>query len=264
MTCVSTSGTARSGAAEVYRAGFDGLDGALRILIVDDCRLRMEAVSQYLGSMVAAVGCARDMQSLLAEFDQCRPEIVLVNMASQGAPALLQQVMELQDRRRIVVFGLAEDDEVTIASCVEAGVGGYHLRSESLQELANVISNVLRGESACSPRVSAILLRRLSELATQRVVTTGPLLTAREDEVLRMLATGLSNREIAKHLCITVHTVKNHVHNLLAKLGAKSRAEAVALYRDNPQLRQRQARWPNAGYMKELALSADGHRLAYR
>ena len=264
MRCVSTSNTARSGAAEVHRAGFDGLNGALRILILDDCRLRREAISQFLESMVAAVGCARDMQSLRAEFNRCHPEVVLVNMAGQGAPALLQQVMELQDPRRIVVFGLAEDDEVAIASCVEAGVGGYHLRSESLPELANVISNVLRGESACSPRVSAILLRRLSELATQRVVPTGPLLTAREDEVLRMLTTGLSNREIAARLCITVHTVKNHVHNLLAKLGAKSRAAAVALYRDNPQLRQRQTRWPNAGYAKELALSADVHRLAYR
>ena len=248
MTYASTSSPFRSETAAAHRAVFDGRDGAVRILIVDDCRLRREAISQYLEAMAAAVGFAQDMQSLRAVIDRCRPEIVLVNMASQGALALLRQVMELQDPRRIVVFGLAEDDDMTIASCVEAGVGGYHLRSESLQELANVISNVLRGESACSPRVSAILLRRLSELATQRVVTTDPLLTSREDEVLRMLAAGLSNREIATHLCITVHTVKNHVHKLLTKLGARSRAEAVALYR-NP-------RSSDAGSPRELALSA--------
>lgn len=256
MTCVSTSRTSRSRTAEAHSPGFDGLDGVSRILIVDDCRLRRDAVSQYLESKVAAVGCAVDTHSLRAEFDRCRPEIILVNMASQGALALLQQVIDLQDPQRIVVFGLAEDDEAIIASCVEAGVGGYHLRSESLLQLANVIADVLRGESACSPRVSAILLRRLSELATQRVVTTGPVLTSREDEVLRMLAAGLSNRDIATHLCITVHTVKNHVHNLLIKLGARSRAEAVALYLNPNGRTQLPARSSDAGPPRELTVSA--------
>ena len=84
----------------------------------------------------------------------------------------------------------------------------------------------------CSPRVSAILLRRLSALASQRQPTEKELvLTAREAQILKMLELGLSNRDIADQLCIAVHTVKNHVHSLLTKLGVSTRAQAAALSR---------------------------------
>ena len=92
---------------------------------------------------------------------------------------------------------------------------------------------VLDGESVCPPVVSAVLLRRVSQLAAERGTPPNDvLLTVREDEVITMLGMGLSNREIAGRLFITEHTVKNHVHNLLTKLGARSRAEAVAIYRE--------------------------------
>lgn len=92
------------------------------------------------------------------------------------------------------------------------------------------MSRVDAGESVCSARVSAILLRRLSALASHRPATTEEMaLTAREAEILRMLKLGLSNREIAEQLCIAVHTVKNHVHSLLTKLGVSTRGQAAAL-----------------------------------
>jgi DNA-binding NarL/FixJ family response regulator len=84
----------------------------------------------------------------------------------------------------------------------------------------------------CSPRVSAILLRRLSALASQRPPAAMELvLTTRESQTLTMLELGLSNQDIAAQLCIAVHTVKNHVHSLLSKLGLSTRAEAAALSR---------------------------------
>lgn len=241
MTPVPDSSAVRGAEAEIDgswidgRSGRDGRDGAVRILVVDDCRLRRECLSSFLTYALAEGGCAWDMESLDAEFDRCQPDLIVVNITTHGAEQLLQRSIEkLGSPSRVIVVGLSESDKATIVSCVEAGVGGYHLRSESLGDLLDYIRKVSRGESACSPLVSSIVLRRVSELAS-RPAATESLLTAREDEVLQMLAMGLSNRAIAERLCIAVHTVKNHVHNLLTKLQAKSRAEAVALYRDSPK-----------------------------
>lgn len=208
-------------------------DGTLRILIVDDCRLRRESVTEFFVTNATQVSRAWDMQSLCDEFDRCDPDVILVNMASYGAESLLRRSAELRGPSKVLAFGLSEVDEATVVLCVEAGVGGYHLRSESLEELLDFVRKVDAGETACSPLLSAILLRRVSELAARRPAANDSPLTVREEEVLKLLAMGLSNRDIARRLCIAVHTVKNHVHNLLTKLGARSRAEAVALYRDN-------------------------------
>ncbi len=111
-------------------------------------------------------------------------------------------------------------------------MAGYHLRTESLDDLIDLIRKVAAGESLCSPRVSAILLRRLSALASQRPPASKELvLTAREIQILRMLELGLANRQIAEELCIAIHTVKNHVHSLLTKLGVSTRAQAAVVAR---------------------------------
>ena len=235
MTPISPGAVIQGTTDGAELSGYDGFlrNRNLRILVVDDCRLRRESVTGFFAKSAGEVGSAWDLDSLSTEFERCRPDVILMNMATPGAPVLLQRCVQLCPASRVVAFGLSEDDEETVVACVEAGVGGYHLRSESLEDLTILINKVLKGDVACSPRVSAILLRRVSELASQRTVTSDALLTAREEEVLRMLAMGLSNREIASRLCIAVHTVKNHVHNLLTKLGARSRAEAVALYRGN-------------------------------
>jgi DNA-binding NarL/FixJ family response regulator len=106
------------------------------------------------------------------------------------------------------------------------------MRTDSLEDLLVLIRKVAAGESSCPPRVSAILLRRLSALASQRQPPVRELaLTAREIQILRMLELGRSNRDIAAQLAIAVHTVKNHVHSLLTKLGVSTRAEAAAVSR---------------------------------
>jgi DNA-binding NarL/FixJ family response regulator len=107
------------------------------------------------------------------------------------------------------------------------------MRSESLDHLLELIRKVVSGESECSPRDYANLLNRLSDLAAERQSPPARelVLTAREAQILRMLEAGLSNRDIASQLCIAIHTVKNHVHNLLGKLDVSTRAEAAALSR---------------------------------
>ncbi|MDT5202079.1 MAG: hypothetical protein QOH34_3601 [Mycobacterium sp.] len=205
----------------------------VKILIVDGCTLQRENLAAVLalnGSSMPAV--AWDLPSLCASLGEATPDIVLLSMATSVNVTLLRSLREMCPHAQVIVVGISEDDESEIVACAEAGVAGYHLRTESLDDLFVLISQVFDGESSCSPKVSAILLKRLTTLAAQRQPEAKVLaLTAREIQVLRMLEIGLSNRDIADRLCIALHTVKNHVHSVLTKLGVSTRAQAVAVSR---------------------------------
>jgi DNA-binding NarL/FixJ family response regulator len=211
-----------------------GILGDTRVLIVDDSTLFRE----YLAGVIAARGVvnpsvAWDLPSLMTAIENTKPRVILLNVATRDSTMLLRQALKLSPSVRVIVLDLSEDDESEIVACAEAGVAGYHLRTESLGDLLVLVRKVAAGESLCSPRVSAILLRRLSALASQRQHPADKelVLTAREAQILKMLELGLSNRDIADQLCIAIHTVKNHVHSLLTKLGVSTRAQAAALSR---------------------------------
>lgn len=207
-----------------------GLLRDLQVLIVDDCRVLRE----YLAAVFTSHGAppprmAWDLVSMIAAFEAALPRVILLNTSTRDSAMLLRQAVKLGPHVRLVVLGVSEDDEANIVSYAEAGVAGYHLRNESLEDLLVMTHKVAAGGSLCSPRVSAILLRRLSTLASQRRPAPSDLvLTGREVQILRMLEMGLTNRDIAEQLQIAIHTVKNHVHSLLTKLGVRTRAQAAA------------------------------------
>jgi DNA-binding NarL/FixJ family response regulator len=202
-------------------------------LIVDDCTLYRENLATVLAANERATPrVAWDLPSLRCALEECTPEIVLLTMSTRDGVVLLQTVIASSPGAKVIAVGVSEDDESTIVACAEAGVTGYHLRSESLHDLLLLLRKVTHGDYACSPRVAAILLQRLSMLASKRKPGSEELvLTAREIQILRMLEMGLSNRDIADQLCIALHTVKNHVHSVLGKLGVRTRAQAVAVSR---------------------------------
>jgi DNA-binding NarL/FixJ family response regulator len=167
------------------------------------------------------------------------PDIVLLDCAvpegRDGARLLRAALPSV----RLVALGLREEPEDVVA-WVEAGASGLVSSDASLDELSNTLLGVARGEAPCSPRVAAALLRRVCAAAHEsgepprngRSPATAPVdLTAREREIVWLLNHGLSNKEIAGQLQIELGTVKNHVHNLLRKLGVSRRAEAAALLR---------------------------------
>jgi len=203
------------------------------ILIIDDCTLYRENLAAIFAlNGIPAPSVAWDLPSLIGTLERSNPSIVLLNIATRGGALLLRAVMNLSPNVRGIVLGASEDDESAIVACAEAGVAGYHMRNDSLEDLLVLIRKVAAGEIFCPPRVSAILLRRLSTLASQRQPGLRELaLTAREAEILKMLELGRSNQDIATHLCIAVHTVKNHVHSVLTKLEVGTRAEAAAVSR---------------------------------
>jgi DNA-binding NarL/FixJ family response regulator len=209
------------------------LVGAERVLIIDDCTLFREILAAILAAKgIAVTSTAWDLSSLVTAFEETNANLVLLNMATRRSHLLVRAAMDISPDARIIVLGTPEEDEQKIIACAEAGVAGYHMRGDSLDDLIMLIHNVAGGKSICPPRVSAILLRRLSSLASQRQPAGRELaLTTREAQILKMLELGRSNRDIAVRLNIAVHTVKNHVHNLLSKLGVNTRAEAAALSR---------------------------------
>lgn len=201
------------------------------ILVVDDCLLFRDSLASALAANgVRTVGHAWDATTLVSAICRHPRCVVLMNIATRDSAALLRAALAADPNVRVVVLGVSDDDESEIIACAEAGVAGYHTRTESFDDLLAMLAKVAAGESFCSPHVSAVLMRRLSTLAAARTPTAKELvLTTREAQILDMLRLGMSNRDIAENLCIAVHTVKNHVHSVLTKLGVGTRAEAVAL-----------------------------------
>jgi DNA-binding NarL/FixJ family response regulator len=223
------AGSAESPGPSEVGQGHD-LPSDVDVLIVDDCTLFRENLAAELAGRGARVTTAWDLPTMVTGVRGGTPEIVLVNVDSLNSGVLIDAASVTYPNARVIVLGVSEDDDDTIVACAEAGVAGYHTRHQSLTDLLALMDNVASGESVCSPRVSAVLLRRLSSLASTREPGKKELvLTTRENQILQMLRVGMSNRDIATQLDIAVHTVKNHVHSLLRKLGVTTRAEAAAL-----------------------------------
>ncbi|AFM19329.1 response regulator containing a CheY-like receiver domain and an HTH DNA-binding domain [Mycolicibacterium chubuense NBB4] len=201
------------------------------ILIVDDCTLHRESLATVLSLRgIATVRVASDLPTLVAALEGSEPRVILLNMDSRGVQRFLRAMSSLSTRAGVIVIAASLEDESAIIACAEAGVAAYHMRTDSFSHLIALIERVAAGEVSCPAAVSAILLRHLSSLASRRDSGGRDLvLTTRETQILQMLELGRSNQDIAAHLSIAVHTVKNHVHNLLTKLGVSTRAEAAAL-----------------------------------
>jgi two-component system, NarL family, nitrate/nitrite response regulator NarL len=205
----------------------------MRVLIIDDTRLFRESLTARLASEAAVerVVPAADGQTALHQLTALPIDVVLLNMATSQSVALLHAVVRAAPQVPVVAMAVADSDEEVI-TCAEAGVAGYLQREDSFADLLAVIQSVANGETLCSPRVAATLLRRVATLAAgRRSPPEVANLTAREREVVQLIDQGMSNKEIARRLSIEVRTVKNHVHNILQKLQVSRRGEAAALVR---------------------------------
>jgi DNA-binding NarL/FixJ family response regulator len=201
-----------------------------KTVVVDDGRLNRECLAGQLTGQGIPTTTAWDVPSLLGEVDQAA--VILLNIAAPDSATLLQLSMDIDPTTRVIVFGLSPDRESEIVACAESGVAGLHLRTESFEHLVSLIGNAGNGRAHCSPEVSAILLRRVYSYAAQpNPGATTEVLTPREIEILDLIEQGLTNQQIASRLSLTLNTVKNHVHNLLGKLGVASRGEAVKVSR---------------------------------
>lgn len=149
-----------------------------------------------------------------------------MNTDVSDAQTAIAAVVSATSGARVVALSVDEDSEVL--PLAQAGISGYVTRDASLADVAAAIEAAACGELSCSARVAGGLLRRVALLAREREPEGDRRLTRREHEIVRLIGSGLSNREIGEQLFIEPATVKNHVHNILTKLHVSCRGDAVA------------------------------------
>jgi DNA-binding NarL/FixJ family response regulator len=209
------------------------MTNSMRLILVHEDPLFRECVAAALAATgrFAGVTLAADAEQARAAVGQESSDVLLVqwDLPARSALALARHVASSCPRVPVILLGLPWTCEA-VRDCAEAGGAGYILKGESLEDMLARIAEAARGETACSPRAARFLFGYLAELARQRPPrgeNHETDLTTRELEILSLIADGLSNKEIAARLCLSLHTVKNHVHSLLEKLAVGSRHAAV-------------------------------------
>ncbi len=197
----------------------------IRVLVVDDHPVVRQGLRAFLDSRpgIVVVGEAGDGASAVAEAERLRPDVVLMDLVMPGlvGAAAIRRIRERAPAVRILVLtSFASEDHVVPA--VQAGAAGYLLKDVEPAGLEAAIRTVHQGEGLLHPRVAAKVMAELAH-------GPAPLdsLTPRELEVLRLLAQGLSNRQIASELVVSEKTVKTHVSSILAKLRLADRTQAA-------------------------------------
>ena len=212
--------------------------GTLRVMLVDDHSLVRSAVRQAISApdveLVAEASSAEEALDLAL---QARPDVMLVDIDLPGMSGV-QLVRELAPRlpgTRIVMLTVSTSDR-DVMEAIRYGAAGYLTKDLGPEELSAGVRAAWDGDLAMSPRMAARLVRRL--VASKDRAPVDPdhpglaSLSAREKEVLRRLADGLTDREIAAALVISPRTVESHVSSVLHKLGVRNRAEAAGRFRD--------------------------------
>ena len=202
----------------------------IRVLIVDDHAIVRKGIHALLATEedIQVVGEAQDGQEALEQIKALRPDVILLDLLMprmDGIEVTRRVVAEDPQARILILTSFAADDKVFPA--IKAGALGYLLKDSEPQELVRAIRQVYRGESSLSPAIAHKVLQEISRPPT-RPLAPEPL-TEREVEVLRVIAQGKSNQEIAEELVISEATVRTHVSNILSKLHLASRTQA-ALY----------------------------------
>ncbi len=202
-----------------------------RVLVVDDApifRAGLRAALTDAGFDV--VGEAEDASSAIVETEVLQPELVVLDVLMPGQSGLevVPKLLTAAPKTKIVLLTTSESEEDMLAG-IKSGIRGYVIKDTPFEELVSSISAVMAEGAVVSPKMAAKLFETVRNLLKHRdlVSSRRPTLTGREIEVLQLVAQGYTSREIGEKLYISENTVKNHVRNILDKLGLHSRNEAV-------------------------------------
>ena len=203
-------------------------DRAIRVLVVDDHAIVRKGIRALLAEIedIEVVGEARDGQEAMAQAVALSPDVILMDLVMPGVDGIeaTRQITKHEGGPRILVLtSFASDDKVFPA--IKAGALGYLLKDSEPADLVDAIHQVHRGEPSLQPSIAQKVLKELRR-PSAHPPTPDPL-TDREMEVMRLVAKGLSNPEIAQRLVITEATVRTHVSNILSKLHLANRVQAT-------------------------------------
>ncbi|MFK0157951.1 response regulator [Streptomyces sp. NPDC090499] len=202
-----------------------------RVVVADDQTVVREGIVMLLGLLpgVEVVGAAGDGEEAVRLVAELSPDVVLMDLRMprcDGVEATRRIRSEYPGTQVVVLTTFADDESLFPA--LRAGARGYLTKDAGGDEIVRAVESVLSGDAGLSPSIQRRLLERLSQPEPAPAATETPDgLTARETEVLVLIAEGFTNQEIARKLHVSTATVKTHINNLFAKTGLKDRAQAV-------------------------------------
>ena len=201
---------------------------SVRVLIVDDHEVLASALAQALDAEpdIVAVGVAGSLERAAALIPTTTPDVLLLDhrLPDGDGAAAVGRLRALRPSMAVIILTASAAEHVMVAA-IEAGACGFLSKTRSLAEVTSAVRAAAAGEAVISPEMLARLLPRLNRSGRAGHET----LTEREREVLGLVSEGLTNAAIAERLVVSVHTVRNHVANLSAKLGARSKLEALSI-----------------------------------
>ena len=220
-------------------------DSNIRVLVADDQRLMRDGIASLLGIQegIEVVGTASNGQEALEQALALQPDVVLMDirmpvMDGVEATKLVRQQLPTSQVLMLTTF----NDEEYIVEALRAGACGYLLKDIPAHDLASAIQAAHKGIFQLDPTVASKMLASMAGTDNPTIAAREPGreqtptaagLSAREVEVLRLIAQGATNREIAEHLVISEGTVKNHISNILGRLGLRDRTQAAIFAREN-------------------------------
>jgi DNA-binding NarL/FixJ family response regulator len=206
---------------------------SIRVLVADDHALYRRGLEMVLGAEdgIEIVGEAGDGAEAIRKVEELLPDVVLmdIRMPRRSGIEACTAIKDVVPSTKIVILTIS-DEESDLYEAVRAGANGYLLKDVPGEEIAAGIRAVASGQSLISPSMASKLLTEFASMikkSEERPQVPVPRLTVRELEVLKLVARGMANRDIARELFISENTVKNHVRNILEKLQLHSRMEAV-------------------------------------
>jgi DNA-binding NarL/FixJ family response regulator len=211
----------------------------IRILIADDHVLFREGLRALFAALpdIEVVGEAADGESAITQVDALRPEVVLmdINMPGVNGIEATRRILSTHSNLGIIMVTMLEDD-ASVFSAMRAGARGYILKGAHHEEILHAIRAVAAGQAVFGPAIAARMMNFFQGLNTSpqtgSAAVAFPELTEREREVLTLIAQGVSNKEMAEKLVISMKTVSNHITNIFSKLQVADRAQAIIRARD--------------------------------
>ncbi len=199
----------------------------IRIMVVDDHPMWRDSVERdLLAAGFDVVAVAADGHQALARFPAARPQVVVLDLQIPGPNGVevTAQVLQQDPSARVLILS-ASGEQTDVLEAVKAGATGYLVKSASREELLDAVRRVAAGDTVFTPGLAGLVLGEFRRMADGPSVDPRDELTERETEILKMVAKGMSYKQIAERLVISHRTVQNHVQNTLRKLQMNNRVQ---------------------------------------